>query len=146
MGTAQSLHDAVDSQQRTRWNSPADFDTGFATTDGPNTNYCYGNMNGYQNTINTEVWFSFTPPASAKIHSGWVVSQQIVLLSIGQNPRALKREPTTRSTTVLGNLDAQRHRRTNQSARATDSVRSRPGSGEQPVEAGNREASITKPS
>jgi hypothetical protein len=28
-----------------------------------------------------------------------------VLLSIGQNLRALKREPTTRSTTVLGNLD-----------------------------------------
>jgi hypothetical protein len=49
---------------------------------------------------------SFLPPNSGKIRSGSVVSHKIVLLSIGQNPRDLKRGQRTRSTAVLGHLDA----------------------------------------
>jgi hypothetical protein len=57
-------------------------------------------------SVPTLMLVSFLDPTSGKICSGSVVSHKIGLLSIGQNPRDLKRGQPTRSTAVLGHLDA----------------------------------------
>jgi hypothetical protein len=46
------------------------------------------------------VLVSFLPPTSGKNRSGWVRPHKVVLLSIGQNPRASNRATTPRRSAV----------------------------------------------